>query len=433
MSQGTTSYWPTLSAALISALVLGLVFSAHASADNFDFILGSGYDYLSSDFYLLSEDTLAINPDSLDQLKRSIEATNEFSIFGKLKYNHAFSDISRMEVYNRTAIGTQSIRSNLDFRVYVGALRITNYLILSSLDNQDEETLNHNYMTNLTSAILRPHLGHGYYFQVRNAFEFTRYDNPGGYFYDYNFNKINFWIEKDFGFEGRISLGFRNDIKRVSDSIRLEYDRNAFLLSVDYSPSWKYRLLIDNELSFKNSKKEDNIDDATLNNLELSMTYRPNFSLGLRLFSQVEYTSYKAQDFVYFDQFYTKSYLEFRGSLSDNVQLSLAPHYRQLKASNAEFDSQDFYEYSLEPRVEYMLGTSLWLDLSFEFGRRNYSNQDGGLFTDNNLYKFNLLFDAFLTKHIAINVLSSIDWERHELKSDNTTLYLISTALEYRF
>jgi hypothetical protein len=119
--------------------------------------------------------------------------------------------------------------------------------------------------------------------------------------------------------------------------------------------------------------------------------------------------------------------------LTDNVQLSLAPHYRQLKATNAEFDSQDFYEYSLEPRVEYMLGTRLWFDASFEFGRRKYSSQDGGLFTDNNLYKFNLLFDAFLTKHIAVNVLTAIDWERHELQSDNTTLYLISSAIEYRF
>lgn len=432
MSQGTTSCGPILSA-VICVLVIGLAFTSHASAEKLEFILGSGYDYLSSDFYLLSEDTLAINPDSLDQLKRTFEATNEFSIFAKAKYNHAFSDISRMEIYNRTAVGNQSFRSNLDFRMYVGALRITNYLILSSLDGDEEEGLNHNYLTNLTSGTIRPHLGDNFYFVARNSFEFTRYDHPGGYFYDYNLNKLNLWIEKDLGFSGRIGVGFRNDLKRVSDSVNLNYDRNALLLSVDYSPEWKYRLYLDNELSFKNSNRADNIDDETLNNLELSFTYHPNFNLSVRLYNQLEYSKYKEQDFVYFNQLYYKGYLEFRESLSDNVQLSLTPHYRKFKAIDSEYDGQDFYEYTLEPGFEYMMGTRLWVDASFEFGKRKYSHPTSGLFTDNNLYKFNLLFDAFLTKHVAVNVLSSIDWERHEIESDNTTLYLISTALEYRF
>ena|GEM_PF-2130650 len=433
MCQVTTSGRPMVNAFSVTALVMGLIFMSHASAGDLRLSVGTEYEYISSDFYLLSEDTLAIDPDSLDALKRSIDAANEISLFGKIRYGHEFSDAAKMEIYNRTSASTESFKSNLDIRFYLGAFKIINYLNLRNLDRKGEESLNHDYITNTTYAIARPHLGKGYYVQLKNSFEFTRYDDPTGYFYDYNYNKLNFMIEKDFGFDGRIAAGYRNDIKRVADSTRLEYDRHLFILEGDYSPSWRLRAYLYNEFSIKDAQKEYNIEDGSINNLELTVNYSPSFDFSLRFFSQFEYTTYEAEDFVYFDQYYIKSKLDFRYSVGEKLTFSLGPHYRRLTAQNSEFDSQDFYEYSIEPRIEYILGTRLWLDVSFEIGRHIYSGVNSVLFSNHNLYQFNLLFDALLTDHIAFNVLASIDWERHQLEVDNTNLYLITSSLEYRF
>jgi hypothetical protein len=417
----------------VTALVIGLIFISPASAGDLQISAGTEYEYISSDFFLLTEDTLSVSPDSLDALKRSIDAANELSVFGKIQYGHKFSDLVNLEIYNRTSGSSESFKSNLDVRLYAGIFKLINYFNLRNLDREGEESLNNDYITNTTYAIARPHLGRDFYFRIRNSFEFTRYDNPSGYFYNYNYNKLNFMIEKDFGFDGRVGAGYRNDIKKVSDSTRLEYNRHVFLFEADYSPSWRFSAYLYNEFYIKDSEKEDNIEDGSLNNFELTLNYNPSFDFRIKFLGQFEYSSYDVQDFVYFNQYYSKNKLEFRYSVGEKLAFSIAPEYRRLAAQEPEFNSQDFYEYLIEPRVEYILGTNLWLDISFEIGRHIYSGESSEIFSDHNLYQFNLLFDATIANHIAVYVLASVDWERHELEYDNTNLYLITSSFEYRF
>jgi hypothetical protein len=395
--------------------------------------VGAGYDYISSDYYLLTEDTLSISADSLESLKRSSEASNEVGLIGRLRFNHELSDISRLEIYNRGAITNESFKNNFEAGLYIGYLSIENRLDVRNRDESDDEQINQDYISNLTSATFRPHLGHDFYLRIKNAYEFIRYNNPEEYLYDYNYNRLNLELEKDFGFEGRLSIGYRNDVKKVSDSARLEYDRHAFLLSGEYSPSWMLRIRIDNDFSVKDSKKEDRLDDETLENFEVTINYDPAFDYGFRFYSQLEYTAYDTQDLAYFDQIYYRGELEAKRAFGDKLELSLTPHFRMLSAASAEFGDQDFYEYSLEPGVSYNAGLNFWLDISYEIGRRTYPNQLEGFFTDHTLNKFNLFLDALIYGNLNFNLMASIDWENHNQPEDNTRLYFISTTLEYKF
>jgi hypothetical protein len=73
------------------------------------------------------------------------------------------------------------------------------------------------------------------------------------------------------------------------------------------------------------------------------------------------------------------------------------------------------------------------VDFSFEFGRRDYSQNDVDFFSDHVLYQLNLLFDLNLFDRLNLYLLGAVDWQRHENKQDNSTLYLLSSAIEYSF
>lgn len=397
---------------------------------------GIGYDYISSDYYLLTADTLSITPDSIEQLKRTSEAVNEMLLIGRVRYNYQFSDQLKFEVYNRASFSDQALRNYLDLGIHYGAFRLENYFNFkqnSSADRDDQDTFNQDYITNQTSARFRPHLGSGFYLGLKNSYEFTRYDNPGGYYYDFSYNKLDLTFEKEFGFTGQISFGYRNDLKKVTDSTRLEYDRHILMFYAEYSPSYNLRLELNNRFSSKNSKKEGSLDDEKLEDLQIVLDYSPSTLIGLRFYNQFEFITYDSQDLVYYDQVYLRSEFEAELALTNELEISLTPHYRNLSAVEDEFSEQDYVEYSLEPGFSYMaLSGNLWVDCSFEFGRRNYA-QDDELFTDHDLYQLNLLFDINLFERFNLYLLSAVDWQRHENKQDNSTLYLLSTALEYSF
>jgi len=410
---------------IIIAMYSGLM------AGDLEITIGTGYDYFSSDYYLLTTDTLAITVDSLESLKRSSDATKELFLIGQIDYKYKLSNSARIESYSRASISDHLFRGNIDLNLNLGALRLENYF---NLRNSDEsETTGQDYLINQTTLRFHPHLGSGIYLRIKNAFEFTRYDNPEGYFYNYNYNKLNLALEKDYGFDGQVSLGYRIDNKIVSDSTRLEYDRHVILLYAEYSPGYTFSFRLDNEYYIKDSKKEDNLDDEKLENLELTINYRPSSIIDVKYYGQFEYTAYDTQDLAFFDQYYFKNKISIALSLTPELELSLTPHFRTLRAVDSVNCNQDFTEFSIEPGLQYMLGTSLWLDLSYEFGRRNYPHQSEGTLTDHSVNRLNFLFNAGIGNHLSLNLISAVDWERHDLKEDNTTLYLISSSIEYAF
>jgi len=412
-----------------------LLFAAsRLGADDLKITVGAGYEYISTDYYLLREDTLVIDQDSLESLKLTSDASNEFSFLGKLRYSRKIGDLFNLSLYNRASLSNESIRNNLDLRIEAGAFRLVNYMNLRDLDEGDDSTaLNRDYLNNSTSASFRPHLGNGLYLDLENTFELTRYDEPSGYYYNYHYNKLSLGLEKNFGFKGRFGVAYRNDAKRVSDSSRLDFDRHVFRLAAEYSPGFNFRILFDNEYSLKDSKKENNVEDNKLENMMLTVYMRPNALVSFRLYSELEYSNYDVEDFVYYDLLYMRNELEFSISLNEYLQAGLTPHYRFYSARNEEFNSQDYKEFSIEPGIEINIGFDFWLDASFEIGKRKYPNQEDGFLTDHNLYVLDLLVDTALNENLRFNLLGSIDWERHDEQSDNTTLYLISTLLEYTF
>ena len=427
--------WQSLRSVIIiyGALLFVLATASSGYSDSFDFSVGSEYDYISSDYYLLTEDTLAISPDSLDQLKRSNDASNEFVLFGKLRYKNQLSEAANLELYNRTSFSSQSFRSNFNLRFRYGLFRLYNDFNIRRKDDTDEEVLNQDYLHNRMSASLRPSLGRDFYLKIQDRFEFTAYDNPSGYYYNYNYNKIDIMLEKDFGLSGMFSIGYRNDVKTVSDSTRLEYDRNVFQIFAEYAPNYKLWMFLENEYAVKNSQKEDNLDDETRNDFGLRIYYRPKFDVSVNFFNQIDYLSYTIQDVVSYNQYYLKNDLEFKYSLNTELVFSLIPHHKALLAENSSYARQDYHEYTIEPQIEYMSGTEFWIDFSYEYGRRNYTYSGDEIYSDYNLHRLSLLGDIQVWKNLRLTMLASIDWEKHIDKADNTTLYFFNTSLEYKF
>jgi hypothetical protein len=167
--------------------------------------------------------------------------------------------------------------------------------------------------------------------------------------------------------------------------------------------------------------------------LELRIEYNPSYLVSLRFYSQFEYLAYDSQDIAFFDQIYFRSDLKTELNFTTELEFSLTPHLRRLTALDSRFAEQDYTEYSVEPGIQYIGMENIWLNFSYEFGLRDYSGQADDIFSDHKLHRLNLLFDLNLWERVNIYLLSAIDWERHRDKQDNTTLYLISSSIEYTF
>jgi len=419
---------------LFCTLFISLIFCNILIADNFSFSIGSGYDYISTNYFLLTEDTLSISPDSLDELRRSNDASNELLFLGRIKYQQIFSSGVRINIYNRSAISNKLFRNNLELRMDYKILRFSNsFGLLTEKDENSEESTGRDYVFNKTKLSLRPHLGKGIYLRLTDWFEFTKYNNPSQFSYNFNYNRFNIWLEKDFGWSGLIALGYRYDKKNIPDSTVLEYNRNLFQFRAEYTPSYKFSVILDNEYAVKESNKIGDLDDESYDNLEFNLTYRPTFNFTMRFSSHVEYTSYQNQDFVTYNQYYWKCFGEFKYSVSPFLLFSIKSHCRSLSAENDDFSDQDFTQLAIEPGLEFEYGLNLWLDLSYQYGRRNYSADDSEIFSDYTLHSLNIFADAQIYKAWYLNLIAGIDWEKHTEKIDNTTLYLISASIEYKF
>ncbi len=115
----------------------------------------------------------------------------------------------------------------------------------------------------------------------------------------------------------------------------------------------------------------------------------------------------------------------------DNISINAGPIVENLW-TKSEFPTDNYLEYGVEGNFDYYLGNRALILLSEQFGYRNYQDS-GAFYSDFSFNRVSLIGNVKLWKTLTLDLLLSAEWEWHRIKSDNTTLYLLSTNLIYSF
>lgn len=419
-------------AAVLAWSAVASPLSAQIPEDNFDFSIGFGYDQISQGYYLTIIDTLAIDEDSITTLKQTSEEINALRIKTSVDWTHRVGKESEINVNNLSLLSDDDLRDNLELSYKIGSLTLKDHIDVRAVWNVDAASAT-GYVTNSLTGKLRPRIGNGMYLVAKNSFDVVRYNGSDEFSFDYNYNRFSLGIEREFGWTDLIALTYRNDQRVVSDSTRLNYSRHRILFDFNWSPSYTFSVYLNNEVMRILSNKENNYDDGWENYLETELTVRPSLNWKFDIENRFEYAVFDSQDFVNFDYLYNTSELTVSHFPSTDLELFVKPSAAIFWSRYEEFRDQDYHQLAVEYGFDLSIGDRLWVDTSHKFGRRDYSGDMSGFYTDYILNQFNLLGDLKIYGGLSLNSIVSIDWENHDLREDDNNLSLISVGLDYRF
>ena len=415
------------SAALVSVSALGQM-----PADRFRLTVGLGYDQITQGYYLSQIDTLAVDEDSLIYLKQTSDALDDIRLKTRFEWSAPGLKTGYFKVDNLTYLSDEDLRNSLVLSFKSGPLTLENDFHARGVWDEGE-TSRRGYLTNAITGRFKPELSDDFFLILKNSFELVRHDGSGDYDFDYNYNKLSVGFEKEFGWTDLIALTYRNDIRVVNDSTRLNYTRHRALFELNWSPTFDISIELENELMRIESDKEDDLDDGWEELIEGKATVHlgDKWKTGLR--NLFEYVAYDSQDVVNFDYLYNTTELSISRSLATYSEIFVKPSALLFSSKYIEFEQQNYEQYALEYGFDISSGDWLWLSVSHKIGRRDYRHEADEFYTDYLLNQLNLMGDLKILANVRLNTILSIDWEDHELVGDDNNLSLFSIGVDYRF
>lgn len=396
------------------------------------FTLGVGYDQITQGYYLSEIDTFAVDEDSLLTIKRTTDEISTPRLKSRIAWLGSVSQRTELELDNLTLLSNEDIRNSTRMRLEAGALDLTNELEFRGIwDGAESERVG--YFTNELRARFKPEIANGLFLVADESFELLRFDGSGLYTFDYNYNRFKIGVERQFGWVDYLLVAYRNDIRDVPDSSRIDYTRHRGIIELYWSPTWNLTIDLENEVSRTESNKEADLDDRLQELLDAEIIYRASERIRFEISDLFEYTDYDTQDVVSFNSIYNLASVECSYEFARGAEFYVKPSLTLFWSEYFEFEEQDFEQRALEYGFDISQGDWLWCDISHTYGRRDYTYDVSEFYTDYTLNELDILADLKVYDGLRLNLIFSVDWEDHELEADDNVLSLFSAGLDYRF
>lgn len=402
-----------------------------AVASDFKFKAGLGYDFISQEYFLDSLVTSGIDSgftnfqltnDYLDDSRgifqisfRPGQARNlEFT--GKVEQT---KDYLRLRQYNNiyTKIGASSLTLNteLDYR-----------------DKQsDDSDLGNSYLHGDLYGKLKSPLSKSVSSIIQLEAELVDFSASSSFSYDYNRLGGKIGIEKNFENFSFVNAKLFYLHRNVPDSGSLVYDQygleNSYL-------GFYARGEVDlfSRLEVKDYNSPDNQDDYLRWFLMAHNKYRLKNGYFIKQNLDLEWFNYSDDEILNQDNLQPRIQLLLGWEKTD-LSLSAGAHMEIYKELNDSiFTSQSYFEYGGMVEFDLFKIERIFFSAESITGFRNYYKNDE-LQTDFNFERLNLFGELKIYNGLDLNFLFSTEFEWHELKSNDTRIYLLSSSLTYSF
>ncbi len=182
----------------------------------------------------------------------------------------------------------------------------------------------------------------------------------------------------------------------------------------------------------KNYNRPDGRDDQ----IRGELSARSRVRLGAKFFTrqelEIDAVSYSSDDILNSD--YIKSGLTLLVGLDlSGLSMAIGPDLGFLDEKQSDIEEgEDYKEFGLKSEFNYLKSTNFFLSFESTTGHRSLTFENE--FQTNYTYeRVSLLGDASLFWSLSLNVLFSAEWEWHQLKENNSELYLLSSNVVFSF
>lgn len=255
----------------------------------------------------------------------------------------------------------------------------------------------------------------------------TRYTEPNRYFQNQNGIGGSVFWQIDNLYD-RFMIELESKINHVPDSLILSNVRIGPNINLYHSKGW---LTATSYLYTRRVRYQDRMDSRWESDFGVDFTESLTDWFSLYQEGQYEVTKYDYDDEINYDRQVTMLGIGPELHLLNGMRLRIGPRLRTEK--NHPLGSyHDFIEGALYFNLEVVFGR-FNLFIENEYGEREY---DLEFYVGNTNYKFNELSamgDLSLFSNLEFQVFTSYGPEWHTMPQDNSTFFLLSTRLAYRF
>ncbi len=265
---------------------------------------------------------------------------------------------------------------------------------------------------------------------IRVRGETVAFDSTGELVY--NYSKIG--VETGFNiFAGNFNLFYIQaglEKRFVPDSGQLDFIQ--IRADLGYSGAFLGgQLSSELALENKNYNQPDDRDDYTLvtfyNNLRLAL----GESYFLKPELNLEKFNFSVQDFISDDYLLGRAGIILGRQFKD-LSVSLGPKVELLSVENNLESNDDYLEYYAQAGIDFYHLNGVFLLFENQLGTRNYNNETV-YYSDFTFDRISLIGNLKIVSSLNFNILLSAEWEWHDISSDDSRLYLLSSSLTYNF
>jgi len=407
-----------------------------ASGDPGDFSirLGVGYDFVSQEYFTSSSrydtsltpdpdltDATLLSKDYLDDKKGLIYLKLDPKSEGRYVFEAGWEqtpEMLRALGWGHLTLGSRVNRLETDF----------NYEIKKRYCGETEAGEELAVIKGKTRYVKK--LSETVESSIRLYGENIAFDSTGSLVYDYSRygGEIGFnLLTKDFN-----SIFCRGGIEKrnVPDSSRLDYWLIRGNLSYFGSISGS-QLSADLNVENKNYNSPNNQDDYILATAYANMKIRTKSDFFFRPLLSLDYFNFRN------DQYVNNDYLLARGGVLwgrdfDRISVAIGPKFELHSIASGFEDDEDHLELLAFGAADFFYSDRILCLIENQIGRRKYQNEP--------LYYSNFIFDRLsligsfkLLGSLNFDLIFSAEWEWHEIDSDDSRLYLLSSGLNYTF
>ncbi len=261
--------------------------------------------------------------------------------------------------------------------------------------------------------------------------EFVRFDSSSSLSYNYYRLGGKIGLEKLFRNFSYGNLYLTTTSRRVPDSSQLNYVSFGLEGSLfAFYGGGQADLFVRGE--HKDYNQPDNQDDHYRleidgqNKIRLSEDYFTEQDLDFEL------VNYSPEDIINLN-YYQAELALLTGFESAGLSIAVGPDFSLLKEEQQEFTTvEDYFETGAKVTTDLIAPGKYFVSLETVLGVRNLK-ESNDLQTDFSFLRVNLLGDVTILHNIDFNILFSTELEHHDIKTNDSRIYLLSSSLTYQF
>jgi len=270
--------------------------------------------------------------------------------------------------------------------------------------------------------------------RLSDRVEYVDFRDRTEFDYDHAQNSVELSAEWERDLAGYLAVGVRYVTMDIPDSTQIQYE--AWIPGVEfraapglYKQVWLHASAERRRYAYEPARSSY---WAILAGGTAEWPLTERVSVALR--DETESYSYDAGTGVYFDYTESRNTLLFKYNPSWNLHAGAGPVWNVLASGASPDDEYD--EVGAHLAVEYMGGSSAWMSVAYEPGRRHYRTYDGtsdevSIYSDYTFQRVNLIASVRVWDGVSFSALVDYQPEDHEREGDDATATLVSLSLTY--